>query len=45
MDSSVQCSFPVPCAVYQEAESDCLGQLIVTPEMVAKKIKAMKNNQ
>ena len=29
----------------QEAKSDYLGQLIVTPEMVAKKIKAMKDNK
>ena len=29
----------------QEAKSVHLGQLIVTPEMVAKKIKAMKNNK
>ena len=27
-----------------ETKSDNLGQLIVTPEMVAKKIKAMKDN-
>ena len=30
---------------FQEVKSDFLGQLIVTPEMVAKKIKAMKNNK
>ena len=29
----------------QGAKSDYLGQLIVTPEMVAKKIKAMKDNK
>ena len=30
-------SLPVPDAKFQEAKLDCLGQLIVTPEMVAKK--------
>ena len=30
---------------FQEANSDYLGPLIVTPEMVAKKIKAMKDNK
>ena len=30
-------SLPVPDAKFQEAKSDYLGQLIVTPEMVAKK--------
>ena len=30
---------------YQFQMLDCLGQLIVTPEMVAKKIKAMKDNK
>ena len=34
-------SLPVLDAKFQEAKSDYLGQLIVTPEMVAKKIKAM----
>ena len=38
-------SLPVPDAKFQEAKSDCLGPLIVTPEMVAKKIKAMKDNK
>ena len=38
-------SLPVPDDKFQEAKSDCLGQLIVTPEMVAKKIKAMKENK
>ena len=37
-------SLPVPDAQFQEAKSDYLRQLIVTPEMVAKKIKAMKVN-
>ena len=30
---------------FQEAKLDYLRQLIVTPEMVAKKIKAMKENK
>ena len=38
-------SLPVPDAQFQEAKSDYLGQLIVTPQMVAKKIKAMKDNK
>ena len=38
-------SLPVPDAKFQKAKSDYLGQLIVTPEMVAKKIKAMKDNK
>ena len=37
-------SIPVLDAKFQEAKSDYLGQLIVTTEMVPKKIKAMKNN-
>ena len=46
MDISVQCSsLPVPDTKFQEAKSDYSGQLIVTPEMVAKKIKAMKDNK
>ena len=35
-------SLPVPDAKFQEAKSDYLGQIIVTPEIVTKKIKAMK---
>ena len=35
----------VPDAKFQEAKSDYLKQLLVTPEMVAKKIKAMKDNE
>ena len=38
-------SLPVPDAKFQEAKLDCIGQLLVTPEMVAKKIKAMKINK
>ena len=37
-------SLPVPDAKFQEAKVDYLEQLIVTPEMVAKKIKAMMEN-
>ena len=36
-------SLPVPDAKF--AKSDYLGQLFVTPEMVAKKIKTMKDNK
>ena len=36
--------FPVPDEKFQEFKSDYLGKLIVTPEMLAKKIKAMKDN-
>ena len=36
-------SLPVPDAKFQEAKSDYLGPLIVIPEMVAKKIKAMED--
>ena len=38
-------SLPVPNAKFQEAKSDYLGQRIGTPEMVAKKIKATKDNK
>ena len=38
-------SLTVPDAKFQEAKSDYLGQLIVTPEKVAKKIKATKDNK
>ena len=38
-------SLPVPDTKFQEAKFNYLGQLIVTPEMVAKKIKAMKDNK
>ena len=38
-------SLPVPNGKFQEAQSDYLGQLIVIPEMVAKKIKALKDNK
>ena len=35
----------LPDVIFQESKSDYLGPLIVTPEMVAKKIKAMKDNK
>ena len=38
-------SVPVPEAKFQEAKSDDLWQLIVTPEMVVKTIKVMKDNK
>ena len=38
-------SLPVPDAKFQEAKSDYYRHLIVTPEMVAKKIKALKDNK
>ena len=43
MVTSVQCLIvPVPDKKIREAKSDYLGQLIVTLEMEAKKIVAMK---
>ena len=36
-------SLPVPDAKFQEAKSDYLGQLIVAPKMVVKKVKAVKD--
>ena len=38
-------SLPVPEAKFQVAKSDYLGQLTVTPEMVAKTIKVIKDNK
>ena len=38
-------SLPVADAKFRKAKSDFLGPLVVTPEMVAKKIKAMKDNK
>ena len=38
-------SLLVPDAKFQEAKSEYLGQLIVTPEMVAKTIMVMKDNK
>ena len=38
-------SLPVPDTNFQEAKLDYLGQLIVTPEIVAKKIKPTKGKK
>ena len=38
-------SLPVADAKFQGAKSDYLGPLVVTPELVAKKIKAVKDNK
>ena len=38
-------SLPVADAKFQGAKSDYLGPLVVTPELIAKKIKAMKDNK
>ena len=38
-------SLPVADAKFQGAKSDYLGPLVVTPELVAKKIKAMKDKK
>ena len=38
-------ALPVPDTIFEGRESDYLGQLIVTPKMVAKKIRDMKENK
>ena len=38
-------SLPVPEAKFNGSEEEMLGQLIVTPEVVASKIKNMKKNK
>ena len=38
-------SFPVPFTKFEGSKSEHLGQLFVTPEMIAKKIKKMKDNK
>ena len=38
-------SFPVPFTKFEGNKSEYLGQLFVTPEMIAKKIKNMKDNK
>ena len=38
-------SLPVPDANFQKDKSDYLGQLIVPPELVTKKIKAIKDKK
>ena len=38
-------SLPVPCTKFEGNKSEHLGYLFVTPEMIAKKIKKMKDNK
>ena len=38
-------SLPVPVTKFEGNKSEHLGQLLVTPEMIAKKIKKMKDNK
>ena len=38
-------SLPVPVTKFEGGKSDHLGQFFVTPEMIAKKIKKMKDNK
>ena len=38
-------SLPVPDAIFQEAKSDYLGQLLVTSKIVVTEDKAMKDNE
>ena len=38
-------SLPVPITKFEGNKSEHLGQLFVTPEMIAKKIKKMKDNK
>ena len=38
-------SLPVPFTKFEGSKSEHLGQLFVTPEMIAKKIKEMKDNK
>ena len=38
-------SLPVPFTKFEGNKSEHLGQLFVTPEMIAKKIKKMKDNK
>ena len=52
LNGSVQClperilvHYQFQMLTFQEAKSDYLGQLIVTPEMVATKIKSMKGDK
>ena len=39
------CSLPVPETKFNESEGKRLGQLVVTPEVVASKINIMKENK
>ena len=38
-------SIPVPFTIFEGNKSEHLGQLFVTPESIAKKIKKMKDNK
>ena len=38
-------SFPVPFTKFEGSKSKHLGQLFVTPEIIANKIKKMKDNK
>ena len=38
-------SLPVPATKFEDDQSDHLGQLFVTPEIIPKKIKKMKDNK
>ena len=38
-------SLPLPSTKFEGSKSEHLGQLFVTPEMIAKKIKKMKDNK
>ena len=38
-------SLPVPVTKFEGYQSEYLGQLFITPEMIAKKIKKMKDNK
>ena len=38
-------SLPIPVTKFEADKSEHLGQLFVTPEMIAKKIKKMKDNK
>ena len=39
------CSLPIPETKFNESERESLGQLVVTPEIVASKINNMKENK
>ena len=39
------CSLPVPETKFNESEGEMLGQLVVTPEVVASKTNNMKENK
>ena len=38
-------SLPIPVTKFEGGKSDHLGQLFVTPEMITKTIKKMKDNK